>query len=69
MVGYKSMLLRNIASRLSAVNADSRAFATVAVTAAITSRYSRWFDMQAGVAKFTKGFTKRPAKGLLGVPT
>jgi hypothetical protein len=30
---------------------------------------SRWFYMQAGVAKFTKGFTKRPAKGLLGVPT
>jgi hypothetical protein len=25
--------------------------------------------MQAGVAKFTKGFTKRPVKGLLGVPT
>jgi hypothetical protein len=69
MVGYKSMLLRNIASRLSAVNADSRAFATVAVTAAITSRYSRWFDMQAGVAKYSKDFTKRPVKGLLGFQT
>jgi hypothetical protein len=66
MVGYKSMLLRNLASRLSAVNADSRAYATVATVNAMASR---WFYMQAGVAKFTKGFTKRPAKGLLGVPT
>ena len=66
MVGYMSMLLRNLASRLSAVNADSRAYATV--TTAYTNA-SRWFYMQVGVAKFTKGFTKRPAKGLLGVPT
>jgi hypothetical protein len=41
----------------------------VAVTAAITSRYSRWFDMQAGVAKYSKDFTKRPVKGLLGFQT
>jgi hypothetical protein len=66
MVGYMSMLLRNLASRLSAVNADSRAYATVTTA---NANASRWFYMQAGVAKFTKGFTKRPAKGLLGVPT
>jgi hypothetical protein len=37
--------------------------------ATVNAKASRWFYMQAGVAKFTKGFTKRPAKGLLGVPT
>ena len=66
MVGYKYMLLRNLASRLSAVNADSRAYATVTTA---NANASRWFYMQAGVAKFAKCFTKRPAKGLLGVPT
>jgi hypothetical protein len=58
----------NTRSNSSAV-ADARAFATVAVVAAITSRYSRWFDMQAGVAKYSKDFTKRPVKGLLGFQT
>ena len=65
---YPMLQHANTRSNSSAV-AGSRAFATVAVTAAITSRYSRWFDMQAGVAKYSKDFTKRPVKGLLGFQT
>jgi hypothetical protein len=45
------MLQHAISRSNSSAVAGARAFATVAVTAAITSRYSRWFDMQAGVAK------------------
>ena len=60
------MLSRNLASLQLANIADSRAYATVTTVNAMASR---WFYMQAGVAKFTKNFTKRPAKGLLGVPT
>ena len=65
---YLMLQLANTRSNSSAV-AGARAFATVAVTAAITSRYSRWFDMQAGVATYSKDFTKRPVKGLLGIQT
>jgi hypothetical protein len=53
-------------SRQSAL-ADSRAFAYAAVVA--TTRTSRWFDMQAGAVKYSKNFTKRPAKGLLALTT
>ena len=65
---YPMLQHANTRSNSSAV-AGARAFATVAVVAAITSRYSRWFDMQAGVAKYSKDFTKRPVKGLLGFQT
>ena len=61
--------LANSLSNSLALVAGARAFATVAVVAATTSRYSRWFDMQAGVAKYSKDFTKRPVKGLLGIQT
>ncbi len=61
--------LANSRSNSSALVAGARAFATVAVVATTTSRYSRWFDMQAGVAKYSKDFTKRPVKGLLGIQT
>lgn len=60
------MLSYNLASLQSANIADSRAYATVTTVNAMASR---WFYMQAGFAKFAKNFTKRPAKGLLGVPT
>ena len=60
------MLSRNLASLQLANFADSRAYATVTTVNAMASR---WFYMQAGDAKFAKNFTKRPAKGLLGVPT
>ena len=63
------MLQHAITRSNSSAVAGARAFATVAVTAAITSRYSRWFDMRAGVAKYSKDFTKRPVKGLLGFQT
>ena len=66
---YPMLQHANTRSNSSALVAGARAFATVAVTAAITSRYSRWFDMQAGVAKYSKDFTKRPVKGLLGIQT
>jgi len=63
------MLQHAITRSNSSAVAVARAFATVAVVAATTSRYSRWFDMQAGVAKYSKDFTKRPVKGLLGFQT
>jgi hypothetical protein len=53
-------------SRQSAL-AGSRAFAYAALVA--TTRTSRWFDMQAGAVKYSKNFTKRPAKGLLALTT
>jgi hypothetical protein len=53
-------------SRQSAL-AGSCAFAYAAVVA--TTRTSRWFDMQAGAVKYSKNFTKRPAKGLLALTT
>jgi hypothetical protein len=63
------MLQHAVTRSNSSAVAGARAFTTVAVAAAITSRYSRWFDMQAGVAKYSKDFTKRPVKGLLGFQT
>ncbi len=63
------MLQHAISRSNSPTVVGTRVVATVAVVAAITSRYSRWFEMQAGVAKYSKDFTKCPVKGLLGFQT